>query len=81
MKPSEVYTRAAELIASGEHTSLSMAIMAAGKSSRHLSSFILYFSEHGFVPLPRLWSHERLENQRVRELALYLMAEIAKELE
>lgn len=77
MKPSEVYRRAAELIASGVRFNVLEAIDYISREPRFHSeaiNFYLYKMEGNFGDFTP-------ENQRARELALYLMAEIAKELE
>lgn len=82
MKPSEVYRRAAELIASGEEKACCVAIYTVTENVEHIikSDFTKYFEPRGKYNY--FWFGDFTpENQRARELALYLMAEIAKELE
>ena len=82
MKPSKVYRRAAELIASGKNRYACSAISEASDSFRRIHEFQKYFQPENELPgSPWFGVFNSPKNQRARELALYLMAEIAKELE
>jgi hypothetical protein len=86
MKPSEVYTRAAELIARGKEIYGCYAISKVANNNYWSSEESRKFMEY-FIPEEKerksvFWfGGKSKENQRARVLALYLMAEIAKELE